>query len=116
MCQIIIEIRHSYSKMNMSQAEFSQNYQQLLPHLPILHWNHSDSEENRGWFKRLKGDEKTKRSCNQQPNLFDIKFNNQLWQLFESNYSSTKIYLYAAYLDVRKRNPSGFDIAQFYYD
>ena len=65
------------------------------PNLPLSYWQ----ENAKGKKLELNG------SCAKMPDPLSLRYNNIFWQeVVTSNFT---LYLYSAYLDVRKRNKEG---------
>ena len=76
----------------LSEEDFFTKLQEMLPNIPIVHW----------WRNKEKQE---MRNCWKIPNILELHFHNQYWQVKETKNGT--FYLYAAYYDVRKAQSRG---------
>ena len=68
-----------------NEARFLDMLQMMLPNLPIFYW-----QQNKEKFS----------NCEKLPEIYDLKFNNEHWQVKETK--DVTFFLYAAYFDTRE--------------
>ena len=66
---------------------FYERLQERLRNIPVVHW----------WRTR---NEKVKEKCDKVPDILSLHYNNEFWQVLETD--TATLYLYAAYLDNRR--------------
>ena len=66
---------------------FYERLQERLRNIPVVHW----------WRTR---NEKVKEKCDKVPDILSLHYNNEFWQVRETD--NATFYLYAAYLDNRR--------------
>ena len=68
-----------------NETRFLDVLQKMLPNLPIFYW-----KENKEKFS----------DCEKLPEIYDLKLNNEHWQVKETK--DVTFFLYAAYFDTRE--------------
>ena len=76
-----------FQDVQTGTEKFFIQLQEMWPNIPILQW----------WKNK---DRKVSHNCWKIPNILDLHYSNQYWQVKRT--SDVTFYLYAAYYDVRK--------------
>ena len=76
-----------FQDVQTGTEKFFIQLQEMWPNIPILQW----------WKNK---DRKVSDNCWKIPNILDLHYSNQYWQVKRT--SDVTFYLYAAYYDVRK--------------
>ena len=82
---------YSYSKRSSerkkNKEDFFEKLQEKLPNLPLIYWTKNKDRVSR-------------RDCDKIPDILDVQYNNQFWQVKTTE--NNTFYLYAAYFDNRE--------------